>query len=201
MNYHLFSGTLVRVGILVLTRSGSLLDDVGQGAWHRSGGKAVEEALPAEEDYSLIRLLVMPGGNIPEITQILKDWCDAPNRNYRCDIVLVIGGDGRGSHDGAPEAIRAIADRELAPFIEHLHAACIERSADSLDTRRRLRESTGSAAARNLTLIVNLPSCFDAPAETVLAVKPMLLNELQAIRLASEQAQKAADDSEPGVAA
>ena len=201
MNYHLFAGNLVRVGILVLTRSGSLLDDVGQGAWHRSGGKAVEEALPIEEDYSLIRLLVMPGGNIPEITQILKDWCDAPNRNYRCDIVLVIGGDGRGSHDGAPEAIRAVAERELSPLIEQLHATCIERSPDPADTKRRLRESTGSAAARNLTLIVNLPSCFDAPADAVLAIKPMLAGELQAIRLASEQAENAAMDNESDVAA
>ena len=201
MNYHLFSGNLVRVGILVLTRSGSLLDDVGQGAWHRSGGKAVEEALPSDEDYSLIRLLVMPGGNIPEITHILKDWCDAPNRNYRCDIIFVIGGDGRGSHDGAPEAIRAIADHELTPLIERLHAACIERSTDPADTKRRLRESTGSAAARNLTLIVNLPSCFDTPADTVLAAKPMLAGELQALRLASQQAEAMAGDNESDAAA
>ena len=160
----------IRVGVLAISGSVNLLDDVGPSAWKRMGGEAIEHALPPGE-FVLLRMLVMPGGDTEEIAQILRDWCDAPNPAYRCGLILTIGGDGNSEQDVVPEATQEVVEQEALDVVETLWQTCLAQ-AGSKDMSQM--ESRAVAGVRKQTLIVNISRCFDNPADAVVALLPML---------------------------
>ena len=72
----------IRVRLIAVVASDRLLADVGAMAWVRSGAVLVEQALP-QSLYRITRPIVVRGGDQEEIEQLLRDWCDAPQRRIR----------------------------------------------------------------------------------------------------------------------
>jgi molybdopterin adenylyltransferase len=170
----------VRVGVLAISDSGDLMDDVGHAAWLRSGGEEIERSLPATQ-FALLRLLTLPRGRLEEVASVLRDWCDAPNAAYRCHLILTVGGDTFTPGDVVPEATRLVVDREAPGLSELLRQSAIERSESPRNTVSRVAVTRAIAGIRKGTLIVNLPSCFDRPAEAIDALLPLLPAMLAAL--------------------
>ncbi len=176
------SAHAIRVGILAISLSDKLLDDVGLSAWERSGGATLEEALPKPQ-YNLIRPLVVPGGNRAEVASILRDWCDAPNKSFCCQLILTLGGDGFAQRDVVPEATRDILERETFGIAEHLRRFAMENyDYDGTESGPPHPALTrGTAGIRRQTLVVNLPSCFPDPGSAFGALLRVLPGAIQAL--------------------
>ena len=191
MNSLLPDENLVRVGLLAVAPNDNVLSNVGQAAWERSGALEVEEALP-EDHYTIVRPLVIHGGNRPEVEQLLRDWCDAPNISARCDLILTLGGDGLSPRDIVPDATLAVIERPcpglaelLRRFGEPTNAELASQgilTSDSSDEGFLPPALTrGVAGIRGKTLIVNLPSCYRRPADALRVVLPLLPEALSLV--------------------
>lgn len=191
MNSFLPDENLVRVGLIAVAPNDNVLSNVGQAAWERSGAKEIEEALPAE-GYTIVRPLVVHGGNRAEVEQLLKDWCDAPNLSARCDLILTLGGDGLSARDVIPDATLAVIERPCPGIAEHLRSNG-EPTNTELASQGILTADTeegaflppaltrGAAGIRGKTLIVNLPSCYRKPSDALAVILPLLSDALAAI--------------------
>lgn len=182
---------VVRVGLIAVAANDNVLSNVGQAAWERSGALEIEEALP-DEQYTIVRPIVVHGGNRAEVEQLLKDWCDVPNISARCDLILTLGGDGFSPRDVVPDATRAVIQRECPGLAEHLRRQGEPSSAELASQGILTTDTTegsflpaaltrGVAGIRGQTLIVNLPSCYRKPADAIAAILPLLPDALAAI--------------------
>lgn len=181
----------VRVGLLAVAANDNVLSNVGQAAWERSGAQEIEEALPVEE-YTIVRPLVIHGGNRAEVEQLLRDWCDATNVSARCDLILTLGGDGPSPRDVVPDATFAVIERHCPGIAEHLRRFGEPTNAE-LASQGILTTDTaegaflpapltrGVAGIRGKTLIVNLPSCYRKPADALRVMLPLLPEALALI--------------------
>ena len=183
MDEDILNSQLVRVGIVATTSSDDLLDDVGFSAWQRSGGAALEQALPPHQ-FNLLRMLTLPRGRRDELSRTLRDWCDAPNPNYRCHLILTLGGDGFAPSDIVPEATRDVIEREAPGLADLLRRAAEDTAGDPSDVpaiRRAAALCRGVAGLRGGTLIVNVPGCYDDPMAALDALLPILPAVLEQI--------------------
>lgn len=191
MNSLMPDENLVRVGLLAIAPNDNVLSNVGQAAWERSGALGIEEALP-DEEYTIVRPLVVHGGNREEVEQLLRDWCDAPNVSARCDLIFTLGGDGPSPRDVVPDATLAVIERPCPGLAEHLRRFGEPTNAE-LASQGILTTDTdedaflppaltrGVAGIRGKTLIVNLPSCYHKPADALRVILPLLPQALGAL--------------------
>jgi molybdopterin biosynthesis enzyme MoaB len=191
MNPLLPDEKIVRVGLLAVAPNDNMLSNVGQAAWERSGALEIEGTLPVDE-YTIVRPLVIHGGNRQEVEQLLRDWCDAPNVTARCDLILTLGGDGPSPRDVIPDATIAVIERPCPGIAEHLRrfgeptnaelaSQGILTPASNEDRFLPPALTRGVAGIRGQTLIVNLPSCYRKPADALRAVLPLLPEALTAL--------------------
>jgi len=182
---------LVRVGVIAVAPNDSVLSNVGQAAWERSGGLEVEETLPSDQ-YTIVRPIVVHGGDRAEVEQLLRDWCDAPNTSARCDLILTLGGDGLSPRDVVPDATVAVIERHCPGLAEHLRRFGEPTSAELASQGILTAENTdtsylpaaltrGVAGIRGHTLIINLPSCYRRPADALRVILPLIPEALAAI--------------------
>jgi molybdopterin biosynthesis enzyme MoaB len=191
---------LVRVGVIAVAPNDNVLSNVGQAAWERSGGLEVEETLP-EDAYTIVRPIVVHGGNRSEVEQLLRDWCDAPNLSARCDLIFTLGGDGLSPRDIVPDATLAVIERPCPGLAEHLRR-CGEPTNAEIASQGILTADTadshflppaltrGVAGIRGHTLIVNIPSCYRKPADALRAILPLIPDALGAISSPSNSVDK-----------
>lgn len=184
----------IRVGIIAVAHSDDLLSNIGAGAWEASGAGEVEAALPAD-GFTVTRPLVVHRGGLPEIVKVMKDWCDAPNAEARCDLILTVGGDGVSPKDVIADATRQVIDRELPGLAGHVitFAANAIKPKDSSRVHSAIL-SRATAGTRKRTMIVNIPSCYDHPADAVKLLLPLLpdvLAELEVDAFTAEPAPAA----------
>jgi molybdopterin adenylyltransferase len=143
---------MIRVGILGLARREGTFSEVGLRSWEEAGCAAVEEALMTgnEAVYTVHRPLVVRVAR-PAIEQILRDWCDVPNAETRCHLILTVGGTGYSEGDVLPEATQALLTRDAPGIAELLRRTAAEAC--------HLEESIsrGVAGTRGGTLLINLP--------------------------------------------
>ena len=173
----------LRVGIVALAPTDELLSNVGMAAWTASGAREVEEALPADA-FQVIRPLVVHGGNVDEVRTVLRDWCDAPNRAVRCDLIFTVGGDGISQRDVIPDATRDVIERELPGLADRLKAApsvTAKQSGDAPDRSADAVLSRATAGTRGQTLIVNIPGFHERPGAAVRLLLPLLPDALAAL--------------------
>jgi|SRR5579884_3279758 len=211
MNSLLPEENVAKVGLIAVALSDDVLSNVGQGAWERSGGLEIEQALPAEE-YVIVRPIVVHGGNRAEVEQLLRDWCDAPNASARCDLILTVGGDGLSPRDVIPDATEAVIERRCPGLAEHLRQHAAPNGAelageggaagDEPDSLAKSGAEPASlvlsaeggerpfvpaaltravAGIRGQTLIINLPSCYRRPADALAVILPLLPEALAAV--------------------
>ncbi len=141
-----------RVGILGLSRRLGTFSEVGLRSWDEAGCQAVEEVLATagESVFFVHRPLVIHAA-LPAIQRVLRDWCDAPHVESRCDLVLTAGGTGYTAQDVVPEATLAVLHR-IDPAIPQLLRIA---AYDAGQPQGAL--SRGVAGLRRRTLLINLP--------------------------------------------
>lgn len=172
-----------RVGILGLARREGTFSEVGLRSWEEAGCAAVEAALMTgnETAYVVHRPLVIKSDR-GEIEKVMRDWCDVPNTQMRCHLVLTVGGTGYSATDILPEATQALLKRE-APGIAEL----LRRTSAALGDLQG-SVSRGVAGTRGGTLLINLPGeatgfakpeLLTAATQALLPLLPDLLASLQ----------------------
>ncbi|MGI4792380.1 MAG: MogA/MoaB family molybdenum cofactor biosynthesis protein [Janthinobacterium lividum] len=149
-----------RVGILGLARREGTFSEVGLRSWEEAGCAAVETALMSgsENTYVVHRPLVVRSARA-EIERILRDWCDVPNAQMRCHLILTVGGTGYSETDIFPEATQAVLKRDAYGIAEMLRRKAAEAG--------YLQESIsrGVAGMRGSTLLINLPGAAQGLAQ------------------------------------
>ncbi len=138
---------MIQVGILGLARREGTFAEVGLRSWEEAGCAAVEQALMAAGDglYIVHRPLVIRSARA-EAERILRDWCDVPKAQARCDLILTAGGTGYSSRDVMPEAAAAVIERPCPGIADLLRHTV---SPEAL--------SRCVAGLRGKTLLINLP--------------------------------------------
>jgi molybdopterin adenylyltransferase len=85
----------------------------------------------------------------------------------RVDIVVTTGGTGIGPRDNTPEATQAVADRVLPGIAEEMRRKGLEKTPTAVLSR-------AISAARNKTLILNVPGSPKGAVESLEAVAHLL---------------------------
>jgi molybdopterin adenylyltransferase len=80
--------------------------------------------------------------------------------DVRADVILTTGGTGLGPRDVAPEATRAVCERDVPGIPDHIRSR-------SLEITPRAMLSRAAAGQRGTTLIVNLPGSEKAVRESL----------------------------------
>jgi len=172
----------IRVGIIAVALTDDLLSNVGSAAWTASGAGDIEAALPAEA-FTVIRPLVVHSGRLDEVRRTMRDWCDAPNKEVRCDLILTVGGDGLSPRDIVPDATLEVIERQTPSLTAYLRQASADDSTTIEESPKRRTSilSRATSGSRASTLIVNLPSCYEKPGDAVAALLPLLADALRAL--------------------
>lgn len=162
---------MIRVGILGFSRREGTFSEVGLRSWEEAGCAAVEAALMqgSEGVYMIHRPLVIKISR-PEVERILKDWCDAPNVQVRCHLILTVGGSGYSDLDVVPEATIGLLKREAPGIAELLRRAVADAGYQQESITR------GVAGTRGNTLLINLPGAVKG-----LAASEPLTTAIQAL--------------------
>jgi molybdopterin adenylyltransferase len=85
----------------------------------------------------------------------------------RVDVVVTTGGTGIGPRDNTPEATQAVADRVLPGIAEEMRRKGLEKTPTAVLSR-------AITAARNKTLILNVPGSPKGAVESLEAVAHLL---------------------------
>lgn len=151
---------MIRVGILGFSRREGTFSEVGLRSWEEAGCAAVEAALMRgnEKTYVVHRPLVIRIARA-DVERILRDWCDGPNPQMRCHLILTVGGTGYTELDVVPDATRKLVKREVPGLAELL------RRTSSENGNPQGAISRGVAGIRGGTLLINLPGALKGFAE------------------------------------
>ena len=101
-----------------------------------SRGEAVDQSGPAlvqwlcDREHPGASVTVLPD-DLDAISDRLRAWCDAGG----LEVVLTCGGTGVSPRDVAPEATRAVLERELPGFGEAMRAASAAKSPHAIISR------------------------------------------------------------------
>jgi len=102
------------------------------------------------------------------IRTALIAWADS----NRFDIILTTGGTGFGLRDVAPEATRAVLQREAPGLAEAMRAESLKKTAHAMLSR-------AIAGIRGQTLIVNLPGSPKGAVENLQSILSVLPHAVQ----------------------
>jgi len=98
-----------------------------------------------------------------DIVEKLSSWSD----NGGVDVILTTGGTGFAPRDMAPEATRAVIERETPGLVEAMRAASMRITPHAMLSR-------AMAGIRGRTLIINLPGSPRAAKENLDVLIPVL---------------------------
>jgi molybdenum cofactor synthesis domain-containing protein len=158
-----------RFAAVVLTLS----DRASQGEYEDLSGPAVERRLAEHFDglgyASRIERAVLPDDS-RAIETCLREAVSAG-----ADVVLTTGGTGLGPRDVAPEATRAVVDRQIPGVMEMIRTKYGERFPNAL-----LSRSVAGAAGE--TLVYNLPGSPKAASEYLDVILPTLDHSMRMLR-------------------
>jgi len=98
-----------------------------------------------------------------EIIDTLTAWADEGD----VDLILTTGGTGFAPRDMAPEATKAVIQREAPGLVEAMRAASLKITPHAMLSR-------AAAGIRRQTLIINLPGSPRAADENLAVVLPVL---------------------------
>jgi molybdopterin biosynthesis enzyme MoaB len=163
---------VIQVGILGFSRRDGTFSEVGLRSWEEAGCAAVETALMqgSENVYVVHRPLVIRIARA-DVERVLRDWCDIPNIQMRCDLILTVGATGYSKLDVVPEVTAKLIKYEATGIAELLRRTVAEAGYPLEGVSR------GLAGTRGRTLLVNLPGQLQglaAPEPLTAATKALL---------------------------
>lgn len=154
---------MIRFGILTLS------DRSARGEREDASGPALAHHIRAES-YSVIRQQILPDDE-SAIRETLIAWADSDE----FDVILTTGSTGFAPRDVAPEATRAVIQREAPGLAEAMRA-------ESLSETKHAMLSRAMAGIRGRTLIVNLPGSPKGAVENLQTIFPVLSHAVQLLR-------------------
>jgi molybdopterin adenylyltransferase len=150
----------IRFGILTLS------DRSARGERDDASGPALADLIRAQ-NWSVVEQAILPDDE-SAIRAALIAWADSG----RLDVILTTGSTGFALRDVAPEATRAVIQREAPGLAEAMRA-------DSLKKTPHAMLSRAVAGIRERTLIVNLPGSPKGAMENLQIILPVLPHAVQ----------------------
>jgi molybdopterin adenylyltransferase len=150
----------IRFGILTLS------DRSARGERDDASGPALADLILAQ-NWSVVEQAILPDDE-SAIRAALIAWADSG----RLDVILTTGSTGFALRDVAPEATRAVIQREAPGLAEAMRA-------DSLKKTPHAMLSRAVAGIRERTLIVNLPGSPKGAMENLQIILPVLPHAVQ----------------------
>ena len=155
---------MIRFGILTLS------DRSSRGEREDASGPALAHLILAQ-NWLVVKQQILPDDE-SAIRTALADWSDSG----KFDVILTTGSTGFALRDVAPEATRAVIQRDVPGLAEVMRAESLKKTSHAMLSR-------AIAVIRGKTLIVNLPGSPRGAVEnlqTILSVLPhavQLLND------------------------
>lgn len=153
----------IRFGIITLS------DRSSRGEREDLSGPALASFLQAE-NCPVLKQLILPDDE-SALRQTLADWAD----NDEVDIILTTGSTGFAPRDIAPEATRAVIQKEAPGLAEMMRA-------ESLKKTKHAALSRATAGIRRRTIIINLPGSPKGAVENLQFIFSVLSHAVQLLR-------------------
>jgi len=150
----------IRFGILTLS------DRSASGEREDASGPALADLIRTQ-NWSVVEQVILPDDESAIRTALIA-WADS----NRFDIILTTGGTGFGLRDVAPEATRAVLQREAPGLAEAMRAESLKKTAHAMLSR-------AIAGIRGQTLIVNLPGSPKGALENLQSILSVLPHAVQ----------------------
>lgn len=150
----------MRFGIITLS------DRSSRGEREDLSGPALASFLQAE-NCSVLKQLILPDDE-SALRQTLTVWADSDE----LDVILTTGSTGFAPRDIAPEATKAIIEREAPGLAELMRA-------ESFKKTKHAALSRAMAGIRGRTIIVNLPGSPKGAVENLQFIFPVLPHAVQ----------------------
>ena len=132
-------------------------------------GPALAE-LVADQGWTVVRTTILPD-DLGALSETLSAWADGGD----LDIILTTGGTGFASCDVAPEATRAVIEREAPGLAEAMRAESLKGTPHAMLSR----SVTG---IRGKVLIINLPGSPKAAVENLQVIIPVLAHAVELLQ-------------------
>jgi molybdopterin adenylyltransferase len=161
----------IRAGVLTIS------DRASRGERADTSGGAIAELLSAI-DSSVVRQDVVPDER-DMISAVLVEWCDSGE----LDVIVMTGGTGLAARDVTPEAVRAVAERDVPGVAEAMRAEGMRHTPKAMLSR-------SVAAVRGRTLILALPGSEKGVRESLGAVLPVLEHAVEILSGVTEHGPK-----------
>jgi molybdenum cofactor synthesis domain-containing protein len=153
----------IRFGILTLS------DRSSRGEREDASGPALASLIQAR-GWSVARQHILPDDE-SAIRATLAEWADSGD----FDVILTTGGTGFSPRDAAPEATRAVIQRDAPGIAETMRAESLKKTPHAMLSR-------AAAGIRGRTLIVNLPGSPKGAVENLETVLPVLPHAVQLLK-------------------
>jgi molybdopterin adenylyltransferase len=153
----------IRFGILTLS------DRSSRGERDDASGPALA-ALIRAESCSVVKQHILPDDE-PAIRAELIEWADSGEM----DVILTTGSTGFALRDVAPEATRAVIQRDAPGLAEAMRTESLKKTPHAMLSR-------AAAGIRGRTLIVNLPGSPKGAVENLQTIFPVLPHAVQLLR-------------------
>jgi molybdopterin adenylyltransferase len=161
----------IRAGVLTIS------DKASRGERADTSGGAIADLLSAI-DSSVVRQDVVPAEQ-DMISSVLVEWCDSGE----LDVIVTTGGTGLAARDVTPEAVRAVAERDVPGVAEAMRAEGMRHTPKAMLSR-------SVAAVRGRTLILALPGSEKGVRESLGAVLPVLEHAVEILSGVTEHGPK-----------
>ena len=153
----------IRFGIITLS------DRSSRGEREDASGPALASFLEAEGCLVLKHLILPDDESALRLT--LKEWAD----DGALDVILTTGSTGFAPRDIAPEATKAVIQKEAPGLAEVMRAESLKKTPHAMLSR-------AAAGIRALTLIVNLPGSPKGALENLGFIFPVLPHAVQLLK-------------------
>ncbi len=153
----------IRFGILTLSDRSSRNERAD------ASGPALADLILAQ-NWEVAKQEILPDDE-SAIRATLIEWADSGN----FDVILTTGGTGFAPRDVAPEATRAVIQRDAPGLAETMRSESLKKTAHAMLSR-------AVAGIRGRTLIINLPGSPKGAVESLQTILPVLFHAVQLLK-------------------